>query len=191
MWVWVPSHRVLTILPSIPVKALPSPTPRNEPASQSTELCLGNVIYPLSSPTASILGAIRYHIVLNISEFGSAQIPSTRDTCPLLVTHPRTERCTEREGVWGTGTLSVSVASISAHQTVDEWWDTPCTVQLHSFLLGFFFMARRTSSLNLYWCLYQKCLCFEGERVAAVYCCVHCMAWATPGATGKNWNIGE
>lgn len=93
-------------------------------------------IYPLSSPTACILGAIRYHLILNINEFGRAQISSTRDACPLLITHSRAAGSTEREGVWSTW------HSQCFHQcSSNSWWTLGytlhCSTTFHYF--GFFY----------------------------------------------------
>lgn len=141
MWAWVPSHRVLTILqPSIHVKALPSPTLGNEPASHSTELCLGRCYLSLIQSNCSILGAVRHHLVLNINEFGRAQISSTRDACALLITHARAAGCIERERVWGTW------HSQCFHQcSSNSWWTLGYTLHCSTtFLyLVFFFYGQK------------------------------------------------
>lgn len=114
-----------------------------------------DVIYPLSSLTACVLGAIRYHLLMftwTLRNLAELKYPSP-ETSVLCRWHALGLKDVQKEKVVGApGTLSVSVASIGAHLRADEYWDTPCTEQLHSVLLVFL-MARRTSTLSLYRCL--------------------------------------
>lgn len=112
---------------------------------------LEDVIHSSSSPTAWILGVIRYHLGLNTNEFGWAWVSSTR-ACPLLLTHTRTERCTEREGAWGT--CHPQCFGCFHQCSSNSWWMLGCILHCStSFLSSVFSKARRTSGLNLYWCL--------------------------------------
>lgn len=98
-----------------------------------------DVIYPLSSPTPWIFGAIRYHLIVNINEFGRAQTSSTR-ACPLLITHTRTERYTEREGVWGT--WHPQCFGCFHKCSSNSWWILGCTLHCSTSFLSFVFFFK-------------------------------------------------